>query len=61
MASLDDGHVIGRAITPEGVLPDAYVAWRGGVISEVRPAVPGDRSPSRCRAVRPMMRPGPIP
>ena len=35
MASLDDGHVIGRAITPEGVLPDAYVAWRGGVISEV--------------------------
>ena len=47
MASLDDGHVIGRAITPEGVLPDAYVAWQGGVITEVRPAAPGDRSPDQ--------------
>ena len=58
MASLDDGHVIGRAITPEGVLPDAYVAWRGGVISEVRPAVPGDRSPEQVPGGAPDDAPG---
>ena len=58
MASLDDGHVIGRAITPEGVLPDAYVAWRGGVITEVRPAAPGDRSPDQVPGGAPDDAPG---
>ncbi len=42
MPPLYDGHVIGRAATPEGVLPNAFVAWVDGVIAEVRPAVPGD-------------------
>lgn len=37
-----DDHVIGRAVTPQGVLPNAYVAWADGVITQVRPTRPGD-------------------
>ena len=37
-----DDHVIGRAVTPEGVLPNAYVAWADGVITQVRATRPGD-------------------
>lgn len=66
MPSLYDGHVIGRAVTPEGVLPDAYVAWADGVITEVRPATADDRgagagggpSSSDARAPDPLILPG---
>lgn len=44
MPSLYDGHVIGRAATPQGLRPDTYVAWSGGVITEVRPARDEDRA-----------------
>ncbi|MFD5868245.1 amidohydrolase family protein [Corynebacterium sp. NPDC060344] len=66
MTPLYDGHVIGRAVTPQGVLPDTFVAWSGGVITEVRPAAPGDggagagggTSSSDARDTGPLILPG---
>ena len=38
-----DGHVIGRAVTAAGVLPNAYVAWADGVITGAKAAGFADR------------------